>query len=55
MERRDDHRAMLDARLPAPCLGWLPHQRTADAVDLSRYLFSPFQGAPTSTSGTGRA
>jgi dethiobiotin synthetase len=53
MERRDAHRAMLDARLPAPCLGWLPHQATADGVDLSRYLVSPFQGAPTSTSGTG--
>jgi dethiobiotin synthetase len=41
MQRRDDHRAMLDARLPAPCLGWLPHQATADAPRLSRYLVLP--------------
>lgn len=54
MERREAHRAMLDARLPAPCVGWLPHQATADAVDLSRYLVNPFQVGSTSTSGTGR-
>lgn len=41
MQRRDDHRAMLDARLPAPCLGWLPHQAAADAAILSRYLVLP--------------
>jgi dethiobiotin synthetase len=41
MDRREEHRAMLQARLPAPCLGWLPHQATADAVGLSRYLVIP--------------
>ena len=41
MARRDEHRAMLDARLPAPCLGWLPHQATADASGLARLLTIP--------------
>jgi len=41
MARRDEHRAMLDARLQAPCLGWLPHQAAADAIGLSRYLVIP--------------
>ena len=41
MQRREDHRAMLDARLTAPCLGWLPHQATADAIGLARYLAIP--------------
>jgi len=45
MERRDAHRAMLDSRLPAPCLGWLPHQVTADAADRSRYLVNPLPDA----------
>lgn len=41
MERREEHRDMLAVRLPAPCLGWLPHQATADAVGLARYLVIP--------------
>lgn len=41
MARREEHRAMLDARLRSPCLGWLPHQATADPLALSRYLVIP--------------
>ena len=38
MERRDDQRAMLQARLGAPCLGWIPHLPGADPEVVSRYL-----------------
>jgi dethiobiotin synthetase len=38
MERRDDQRAMLQARLGAPCLGWIPHLAGADPEAVSRYL-----------------
>ena len=41
MACREEHRAMLDARLPAPCLGWLPHDPSADAAALSRCLTIP--------------
>ncbi|MFL6592259.1 MAG: dethiobiotin synthase [Luteimonas sp.] len=41
MACREEHRAMLGARLPAPCLGWLPHDPAADPVALSRYLTIP--------------
>ena len=41
MACREEHRAMLGARLPAPCLGWLPHDPSADAVALSRCLTIP--------------
>jgi dethiobiotin synthetase len=38
MERRDDQRAMLQARLDAPCLGWIPHLPGAGPEAVSRYL-----------------
>jgi dethiobiotin synthetase len=41
MERTDDHRALLEARIDAPCWGWLPHLPTADPIALSRYLMVP--------------
>ncbi|MDB6164404.1 MAG: bioD, partial [Xanthomonadaceae bacterium] len=41
MERRDAHRALLEARIDAPCCGWLPHLPAADGVGLSRYLVIP--------------
>jgi len=41
MACREEHRAMLGARLAAPCLGWLPHDPSADAVALSRCLTIP--------------
>jgi len=41
MACREEHRAMLDARLPAPCLGWLPYDPSADAIALSRCLTIP--------------
>ena len=44
MERRDAHRALLEARIDAPCCGWLPYLTAADAVVLSRYLVIP--GSP---------
>jgi dethiobiotin synthetase len=37
----DDNRALLEARLPAPCLGWLPWQARPDAEALSRLLRLP--------------
>jgi dethiobiotin synthetase len=41
MARIDDNRALLEARLPAPCLGWLPWQAPPDAAVLSRLLRLP--------------
>ena len=34
MDRIDDNRALLAARLPAPCLGWLPWQAAPDPAAL---------------------
>jgi dethiobiotin synthetase len=34
MERIDDNRILLAARLPAPCLGWLPWQAAPDPAAL---------------------
>jgi dethiobiotin synthetase len=41
MACREEHRAMLQARLAAPCLGWLPHAGRADPRAFSRYLTLP--------------
>ena len=41
MACREEHRGMLEARLSAPCLGWLPHDPAADAAVLARYLTIP--------------
>jgi dethiobiotin synthetase len=41
MERREDQRPMLQARIPAPCLGWLPHAPEADPAAFSRLLTIP--------------
>jgi dethiobiotin synthetase len=41
MARIDDNRALLEARLPVPCLGWLPWQAPPDAAVLSRLLRLP--------------
>ena len=41
MARRDEHRALLQARIAAPCRGWLPHSVPADAIALSRCLTLP--------------
>jgi len=41
MACREEHRAMLQARIAAPCLGWLPHAVQADALAFSRYLTLP--------------
>jgi dethiobiotin synthetase len=41
MERREDQRPMLQARIPAPCLGWLPHVAAADPAGFSRLLTIP--------------
>ena len=38
MDRREDQRAMLQARLGAPCLGWIPHLPGSDPASVSRYL-----------------
>jgi dethiobiotin synthetase len=35
MERIDDNRALLAARIPAPCLGWLPWQAAPDPAALA--------------------
>jgi dethiobiotin synthetase len=35
LDRIDDNRALLAARLPAPCLGWLPWQAAPDAAVLA--------------------
>jgi dethiobiotin synthetase len=41
MQRRDEHRALLQTRIAAPCWGWLPHAGRADQGALSRYLMLP--------------
>lgn len=46
MACREEHRAMLQSRIQAPCLGWLPHQPLADGATQSRYLSLP-DGAPS--------
>jgi dethiobiotin synthetase len=38
MARIDDNRALLAARIPAPCLGWLPWQATPDPAALAPRL-----------------
>ncbi|MDG6349458.1 dethiobiotin synthase [Luteimonas sp. 8-5] len=38
MARIDDNRALLAARLPAPCLGWLPWQASPDPAALAPQL-----------------
>jgi dethiobiotin synthetase len=41
MARREDQRAMLQARIQAPCMGWLPHADGAEPRAFSRYLSLP--------------
>ena len=41
MACREEQRAMLQARLMAPCIGWLPHAAEADGRAFSRYLTLP--------------
>ena len=41
MDCREAHRAMLDARIDAPCLGWLPYAPAADAAAFSRGITLP--------------
>jgi dethiobiotin synthetase len=41
MACREEHQGMLQARIQAPCLGWLPHAPGAEARDLSRRLTFP--------------
>ena len=41
MACREEHRAMLQARIDAPCLGWIPHAPLADAAAMQRYLAIP--------------
>lgn len=38
MDRIDDNRALLAARIPAPCLGWLPWQVRPDPAGLAGHL-----------------
>ena len=38
MDRIDDNRALLAARIPAPCLGWLPWQASPDPAALAGNL-----------------
>jgi dethiobiotin synthetase len=38
MDRIDDNRALLSARVPAPCLGWLPWQAHPDPAALAARL-----------------
>jgi dethiobiotin synthetase len=38
MDRIDDNRALLAARIPAPCLGWLPWQAHPDPAALAGHL-----------------
>ena len=44
MACREEHRAMLQARIVAPCLGWLAHDPAADALTLSHRLTLPDSG-----------
>src|SRR4249919_952633 len=41
MACREEHRTMLQSRIEAPCLGWLPHEPLADGATQSRYLSLP--------------
>ena len=41
MARIEENRALLEARLPAPCLGWLPWASRPDPAALSRRLRLP--------------
>ena len=41
MACREEQRAMLQTRLAAPCIGWLPHAAEADGRAFSRYLTLP--------------
>jgi len=41
MARREEQRAMLQARIQAPCMGWLPHADRAEPRAFSRYLSLP--------------
>ena len=41
MACREEHRGMLQSRLSAPCLGWLPHAQGAQARDLAGWLTLP--------------
>jgi dethiobiotin synthetase len=41
MACREEHRGMLQARIAAPCLGWLPHAAKAEALAFSRHLTLP--------------
>jgi len=41
MACREEHRTMLQSRIEAPCLGWLPHEPLADGPTQSRYLSLP--------------
>ncbi len=41
MDCREEHRGMLQSRIQAPCLGWLPHAPGAEARDLSLRLTLP--------------
>jgi dethiobiotin synthetase len=41
MACREEHQGMLQARIQAPCLGWLPHAPGAESLDLSRRLTFP--------------
>ena len=38
MACREEHRGMLQSRIDAPCLGWLPHAPLADGATMARYL-----------------
>lgn len=55
MAARDDVLALLQARLPAPCWGWLPYRQPPDAAALSRCLRLPDEAdlRSSTTSGTG--
>ena len=41
MACREEQRSMLQARIAAPCIGWLPHAVAADGRTFSRYLTLP--------------
>lgn len=41
MDCRDENLAMLEARMPAPCLGWMPYRADPDAAELGCFLRLP--------------
>jgi dethiobiotin synthetase len=41
MSCREEQRSMLQARIDAPCLGWVPHAPVADGATVARYLSLP--------------